>query len=90
MLRWKAKEGHRSHVSAGANWSMPATVHLWKSGAAGGGGVGGGGKSTVKALVGNRESWWWEDAQPTIPFTPGRPRTVTLQLNWSHLGLPDR
>ena len=64
-----------SHVAAGANWSMPATVHLWRSNA------------SVKVLVGNLESWWWPTVQPSVPVTPGMPRTVRVVLNSAHLGL---
>ena len=75
VLRIKAKAGNRSHVAAGANWSMPATVHVWKS------------YDTVKVLIGNLESWWWDDAEPTIAFTPDTARAITLYLDYRHLGL---
>jgi hypothetical protein len=75
VLRRRAAEAGLSHVHSGANWSSPATVHMWRS------------AGSVKVLVGNLESWWWPNEKPSVPFTPNLPRTVQVQVNYDHVGL---
>lgn len=74
-LRQRAAQAHLTHVASGANWSAPAAVHMWRS------------AGTVKALIGNLESWWWAPEEPSVPFTPGLPRTVRLAVDFAQIGL---